>query len=75
MNTVGALQHLSSEGGELAQAAIKLIQGKGSRKLLEQELGDVLALAELLMKHNVIRSEKVHDRKLVKLKSYGRMYG
>jgi len=75
MNKVGALQHLSSEGGELAQAAIKLIQGKGSRKLLEQELGDVFALAELLMEHHVIRSEKVHDRKLVKRKSYGRMYG
>ncbi|HDR9131355.1 MULTISPECIES: MazG nucleotide pyrophosphohydrolase domain-containing protein [Burkholderia cepacia complex] len=80
----GALQHLASEGGEVAQAAIKAIQfglitysqlSKKERNALEQELGDVFALGELLMRHNVIRSERVHDRTQMKLNSYGRKYG
>lgn len=86
MNVVGVLQHLASECGETTQAAIKYIQHgpdsvnpnddppKSNRKALEEEVGDVLALIELLTEAKVIRRGKVLARLNLKLESYRRKY-
>ncbi|AQT27788.1 nucleoside triphosphate pyrophosphohydrolase [Ralstonia phage RS-PI-1] len=86
MNLIGALQHLASEGGEVAQAAIKYIQHgpnsvnpkeqppKTNRKALEEEIGDVFALAELLIEMGAIRRDKITKRWDAKLKTYRRKY-
>lgn len=86
MNVVGALQHLASECGETTQAAVKYIQHgpssvnpkeqtpKTNRRALEEEVGDMLVLIELLTEGKVIRRGKVLDRMNAKLDSYRRKY-
>lgn len=87
MNVIGALQHLASECGETTQAAVKYLQHgpdsinpkerppKTNRKALEEEeVGDVLALVELLSEMGVVRKKKVQARVALKLESYRGKY-
>ncbi|KVE35694.1 hypothetical protein [Burkholderia sp. BDU5] len=86
MNVIGTLQHLASECGETTQAAIKYIQHgptsvnpkeqppKTNRRALEEEVGDTLALIELLIEGGVLRRKKVQTRRNLKLDTYRRKY-
>jgi len=86
MDVTGVLQHLASECGETTQAAIKMIQfgvkaqqpfsdpHKTNQRALEEEIGDVIALATLLEELGVVRNHKITKRVNEKLAKYRRKY-
>lgn len=86
MDVTGVLQHLASECGETTQAAIKMIQfgvkttqpfsdpPKTNQRALEEEIGDMLALIDLLCESGVVRNHKITKRQIAKRDRYRRKY-
>jgi NTP pyrophosphatase (non-canonical NTP hydrolase) len=86
MKLKAVLIHLASECGETTQAAVKVIQHgplsknpkekppKTNVRALEEEVGDVLALVELLTEGGLLRRDRVIARINEKLQTYRRKY-
>lgn len=58
------------ECGELIQACSKVIRSKGDTKYihnLQDEIGDVMCMIEILKKHNFVTDEQIENRVEVKM--------
>lgn len=70
----GLLAKLAEESGEVVQASMKVQQGSGSIRALEDEVGDLLAGINVLCASGLVDAARITARSKRKVRCYARWF-